>query len=129
MHYLALLERKPGALDFARPLEGWELPECLRVLRRRLEADHGSEGTKEYIGVLRLLEKRSLSRLKAAVAAALELGCPRKELIEQYLYGEDREAPTFRLEGREHLKVVNVACTDPGDYTALLAARGKEVVA
>ncbi len=25
-HYLALLERKPGALDFARPLEQWELP-------------------------------------------------------------------------------------------------------
>ena len=29
-HYLALLERKPGALDFARPLEGWELPGASR---------------------------------------------------------------------------------------------------
>ncbi len=37
-HYLALLERKPGAFDHARPLEGWELPECLLTLRRRLEA-------------------------------------------------------------------------------------------
>ena len=27
-HYLALLERKPGALDHARPLEGWDLPAC-----------------------------------------------------------------------------------------------------
>ena len=26
VHYLALLERKPGALDFARPLVGWDLP-------------------------------------------------------------------------------------------------------
>jgi len=60
--------------------------------------------------------------------AALELGCSRKELIEQYLYGEDREAATFRLEGREHLKVVNVRCTDPGDYTALLVANGREVL-
>ena len=25
-HYLALLERKPGAFDFARPLEQWDLP-------------------------------------------------------------------------------------------------------
>lgn len=120
IHYLALLERKPGALDFARPLEGWKLPENLLLLRRRLEADHSSEGTREYIGVLRLLEKHSLSRLKAAVAKALELGCPRKELIEQYLYGENLEAPLFRLDGREHLKVVNVHCTDPGDYRALL---------
>jgi hypothetical protein len=28
LHYLELLERKPGALDHARPFEGWELPEC-----------------------------------------------------------------------------------------------------
>jgi transposase len=130
VHYLALLERKPGALDFARPLEGWKLPECLHLLRRRLEADHGSEGTREYIGVLRLLEHHQLARLKAAVAKALELGCPRKELIEQYLYGENREAPVFRLDGREHLKVVEVHCTDPGDYGALLEpTTGKEEVA
>ena len=43
-HYLALLERKPGAFDFARPLEGWDLPECLLTLRRRLEADLGHAG-------------------------------------------------------------------------------------
>ncbi len=130
VHYLALLERKPGALDFARPLEGWELPECLRVLRRRLEADHGSDGTLEYIGVLRLLEKHSLRRLIKSVSMALDLGCPRKELIEQYLYGENREGTVFRLDGREHLKVVNVHCTDPGDYRALLEqGTGREEVA
>lgn len=129
VHYLALLERKPGALDFARPLEGWELPECLRVLRGRLEADHGSQGTREYIGVLRLLENHSLARLKAAVNLALELGCARKELIQQYLYEENREAAVFQLDGREHLKAVNVTCTDPGDYTKLLNHPRKEVVA
>ncbi|MCH1503691.1 hypothetical protein OAV21_02705 [bacterium] len=56
MHYLALLERKPEALDFARPLKGWQLPQCLQVLRKRLEADHQSAGTKDYISILRLLE-------------------------------------------------------------------------
>ena len=48
-HYLALLERKPGALDHARPLEGWDLPECFGHLRRRLEAEFGWAGTREYI--------------------------------------------------------------------------------
>jgi len=130
VHYLALLERKPGALDFARPLEGWPLPECFGVLRRRLEADHGNEGTREYIAVLRLLENHRLSRLKAAVAVALERSCPRKELIEQYLYGENRAVGTFRLDGHEHLKMVEVCCTDPGDYRALLGGqKGKEEVA
>jgi hypothetical protein len=39
LHYLALLERKTGALDQAAPLAGWELPEafatrCAACLRR-----------------------------------------------------------------------------------------------
>lgn len=130
LHYLALLERKAGALDFARPLEGWELPECFGVLRRRLEAEHGSEGTREYITVLRLLENRSLVRVEQAVGRALDLGCARQELIAQYLYGADQEAEVFRLDGREHLKVVKVACTNPGDYATLLHAEtGREEVA
>ncbi len=66
-HYLALLERKPGAFDFARPLEQWELPLCFRLLRRRLEADLGSKGTREFIKVLRLMERASLGELTGAV--------------------------------------------------------------
>jgi transposase len=120
VHYLALLERKPGALDFARPLEGWQLPDCLHRLRKSLEAGHGHEGTKEYIGVLRLLEKHSLSKLKAAVETALTMGCPRKALIEQCLYSEDREVDVFHLDGRDHLKGIKVATTDPSAYTVLL---------
>jgi transposase len=127
LHYLALLERKVGALDFARPLEGWELPECFALLRRRLEADLGSEGTREYISVLRLLEKRKMKAVKRAIERALELGCARRELIAQYLYGEEPEAAVFQLDGRDHLKGVNVACTDPKDYTALLGSREEEV--
>ena len=60
VHYLALLERKPGALDFAAPLAGWELPVCFGVLRRRLEAEFGGPGTRQFIKVLRLLERASL---------------------------------------------------------------------
>ena len=67
-----LASPEPGALDFARPLEGWRLPESSGLLRRRLEADHGSGGTKEYIAVLRLLEKHPLVRLKQAVGSALD---------------------------------------------------------
>ena len=58
-HYLALLERKPGALDFARPLEGWQLPACFDILRRRLEVELDHLGTREYIKILRLLEQAS----------------------------------------------------------------------
>ena len=74
--YLAPLERKPGALDVARPLEGWDLPECFSVLRRRLEADLAPAGTREYIKVLRLMESATLKELTGAVEQALRSGRP-----------------------------------------------------
>ena len=80
-HYLALLERKPGALDVARPLEGWDLPECFSVLRRRLEADLGSPGTREYIKVLRLMESATLKELTGAVEQALSIGATGSDAI------------------------------------------------
>ena len=74
VHYLAVLERKPGALDFAAPLEGWQLPVCFGVLRRRLEAEYGGSGTRQFIKVLRLLEWAAPTELTRAVERALELG-------------------------------------------------------
>jgi hypothetical protein len=120
VHYLALLERKPGALDFAKPFEDWDLPESLHKIRRHLEVTHGEEGKRDYISILRLLEKHPLDRLGAAVEKALEMGCSNKALIEQCLYHEDREAEVFKLDGRDHLKGVHVATTDLGAYQALL---------
>ena len=67
VHYLALLERKPGGVDHAKPLENWDLPVSFGILRRRLEAELGGHGTREFIKVLRLLERHSLPALKQAV--------------------------------------------------------------
>src|SRR5918998_6658948 len=85
VHYLALLERKPGAFDFARPLEGWELPGCFEVLRRRLEAERDGDGTREYIRVLLLLERHPLDRLTAAVEAGLRARAHSRDAIAQFL--------------------------------------------
>ncbi len=73
-HYLALLERKTGALDQAAPLAGWELPEAFGRLRRLLEARLGKAGTREYVQVLRLLEDFRLAHVSGAVRDALALG-------------------------------------------------------
>jgi hypothetical protein len=53
---LALLEQKPGALDQAAPLAGWQLPGGFGVLRGLLEARLGKAGKREFVQVLRLLE-------------------------------------------------------------------------
>ena len=44
LHYLPLLERKPGSLDYARPLAGLDLPECFDTLRRRLQGQEEKKG-------------------------------------------------------------------------------------
>jgi transposase len=120
-HYLQLLERKPGALDYARPLKELQLPECFDVLRRRLESGNDGKGTREYIGVLRLLEKHSVKRLASAIEKALGFGAPSRDVIGMYLYPDQpTELGTFILDGRPQLKGVTVGDPDLSGYADLL---------
>jgi transposase len=122
VHYLALLERKPGALDFAAPLEGWELPVCFGVLRRRLEAEFGGPGTRQFIKVLRLLERAGLGELTRAVERALELGVADADAVRLILeHRREEPAGLFCLDGRPHLKLVAVPEPDLGAYASLTA--------
>ena len=122
VHYLALLERKPGAFDFAAPLEAWELPVCFGVLRRRLEAESGGPGTRRFIKVLRLLEQASLRELTRAVEAALELGTADADAVRLILeHRRERPVGLFCLDGRPHLKLVHVPVPDLDAYRGLTA--------
>ena len=120
VHYLALLERKPGALDFARPLCGLELPGSFGVLRRRLERDLGDAGTREYIRCLRLLEKASPKELAAAVEEALRIGALGSDALRLILeHRRERPVGLFSLDGRPHLKLVQVSVPDLSVYGTL----------
>lgn len=134
---MALLERRPGAVDFAAPLEQWDLPPCFGILRRKLEADWppapGSKhrpkgylnGTTQFIQVLRLLEHATLGDLKAAVQKALELGTVTPDAVRVILEGQrDRPLAVFNLAGRPHLSHVHVAPPDLDAYAALLQTGG-----
>lgn len=121
LHYLALLETKPGALDHARPLAGWTLPECFALLRRRLEAERDGDGTREYIKVLRLLEKHPLPKLREAVESALRVGAITRDAVAQFLYPrEDWRATLFSLDGHPHLRHVRVATANLAAYRELV---------
>ena len=119
VHYLSLLDRKPGSLDHARPFAGWDLPEDFAVVRRRLEAQR-EDGTREYIRVLLLLRDYPLGRVAIAVRDALRWTTPTADAIKQLLIPSERpELKTFHLAGREHLAGVTVAATDLGAYGRL----------
>ena len=121
IHYLALLERKPGALDFARPLEGWQLPDCFSELRRRLEAlQEGSKGTRSYIKVLRLLESATLKELEVAIKEALRLRITGYEAVHLILeHRRERPIELFALDGHPHLRSVHIQDVDLSAYDAL----------
>jgi len=125
IHYLPLLERKPGALDYAQPLFDFKLPECFDILRRKLESQRGHEGTKEYIQSLLLIEKYSLGRVQKAIKKALRLPYPSSQIVKLYCMPEEKtELATFSLAGREHLKGIEVRSTNPGAYSSLTSMEG-----
>lgn len=121
MHYLELLERKPGALDHARPLEDWHLPDCFNTYRKCLEA-HRDNGTKEYIQILLLLKKYSMTQIAKAIGKALNYRIYGYDAIQQFLLtAEDYAFTTFSLAGREHLRRVVVNKTEPAAYSSLVS--------
>ena len=78
-HYLGVLERKPGALAHSKVLaqyrEAGLWPESFDQLWRGLIQRQGqASGTREMIGLLRLLETHSPQALRAAIEQALACG-------------------------------------------------------
>ena len=90
LHYLEVLERKPGALDHAKALKDWKLPECFSLLRNRLEQEGHARGTREFIQVLRLLEKHPLEKVEKAIDKALRRRRLNRDVVANYLYPDER---------------------------------------
>ena len=98
------------------------MPVCFGVLRRRLEAEFGGPGTRQFIKVLRLLEWANPDELTRAVERALELGLADADAVRPILEHR-REQPLglFCLDGRPHLKAVAVPVPDLSVYMSLAA--------
>jgi hypothetical protein len=127
LHYLPLLERKPGSLDYARPLAGLDLPPCFDILRRRLQGEEKKtgDGVREFIRVLRLLEDYPMAELRMAVEKALLIHGHSRDAVLQFLSPRfSWPNTTFLLDGREHLRLVKAAQPDLSAYGFLLSKGG-----
>ena len=124
IHYLPLLERKPGALDQAAPLQGWDLPEEFGALRRRLESRMGRRSKREYVQVLRLLETFSHQEVHAAVKDAIHLGALSFDAVKHLVLCRlEGRPPRLDLELYPYLPRVGVSTTSAADYMTLLSGR------
>lgn len=122
LHYLALLERKPGAFDQAAPLQGWDLPDVFATFRRLAEARMGRQGKREYIQTLRLLETFRLDLVERAVSEAIRLQAISYDAVKQLtLCAIERRPPRLNLECYPYLPKADVMTTKTSSYLILVA--------
>ena len=122
LHYLSLLEKKPGALDQAAPLRGWKLDPAFDPLRRLLEARFGPRGKREYIQVLRLHEDLPQRQVAAAVRDAVKRRLIGFDAVKHLLVARIERRPAhLDLSHYPHLPQPFVAATRSADHATLLA--------
>jgi transposase len=67
-HYLAILGRRPAALDHSFVFDRWELPACFEQLRADFEQREGlTAGARQYVRVLQLLAEYPVKVVQEAI--------------------------------------------------------------
>ena len=121
LHYLALIEMKPNALDQAAALQNWDLPEVFRHMRHLLEARMGNKGKREFIQVLRLLEAMPQDVVTYAVTQAIHLGAIGFDAVKLIALARIERRPVrLDLAAYPHLPRLAVQTTRAADYAALV---------
>ena len=98
MHYLTLLEQRPGAFEHAKPLRYWrkhwpkDYDHLLEALRDRLP---GGQGVREFIAVLKLHRDYPADQVQQAVHAALEVDAASLDGVLLYLRQSQVGQPHF----------------------------------
>jgi transposase len=127
LHYLPLLERKPGTLGHALPLVDLNLPTCFETLHRQLitgEPKQG-DGTREFIRVLRLLEDYPMADIERAVKKALLIRTHSRDAVAQFLIPQfSWEKTTFFMDRHKHFRLVTAIKPDISVYGSLLSNGG-----
>ncbi len=121
LHYLALIETKPNALDQAAALQGWDLPEVFQHLRHLLEARMGNRGKREFIQVLRLMEAAPKDVVAFAATEAIRLGAIGFDAVKQITLARIERRPVrLDLTAYPHLPQLAVKTTAAADYAVLM---------
>jgi hypothetical protein len=85
LHYLQVLERKPGAFDLARPIQRWakEWPPIYRRYLAALRERRADGATREFVRILQLHARYPQAVLVVALERALATHCCSADGVEQ----------------------------------------------
>ena len=131
MHYLPLLEQRPGAFDYAKPMRQWrkDWPESYHQMLAacRQKWPEAGRGVQEFVRVLRLHEDYPAHLVQQAIEQALAYGCPHLDGVLHCLHHltqpQARRAP-LDLSDQPHLQAVGHQPINLQQYEQLLTSSG-----
>ncbi len=108
LHYLKLLESKPGSLDNARPFKQAPWGEALVSMRKELEyRQPGGAGTKQFIEILQLARCHPIEALRRAVGVCVDRRAYSAAAVINVLRNEPRRAVLrLDLSARDELSAI-----------------------
>jgi len=126
LHYLPLLEQRPGAFEHARPIRCWRRswPPVYERLLARLRAEWpDGRGVREFVRILRLHRDHPADLVAQAIGQALEYGCAHADGVQlclrQLMHPESPIAP-MDLARWPELVTVGAQTPDLSRYDRLL---------
>ncbi|MHB8597322.1 MAG: Mu transposase domain-containing protein [Ktedonobacteraceae bacterium] len=126
LHYLALLEQRPGAFDYAKPIKRWRegWPESyhkmLQILREKWPE---GRGVQEFVRILQLHQDYPVVLIQQAIEQALTYGCVHLDgvlhCLHQLVTPETPPTP-LDLSDQPHLDAIGNQPVDLSRYEQLL---------
>jgi transposase len=129
LHYLPLLEERPGAFDHAKPIRRWRdtWPPVYETLLSHLrEQWPEGRGVREFVRILKLHCEHPAEWVQQAIEQALEYGCPHADGVTLCLHQLTETEPlVLSLDLSDHPELLAVATEAPDldCYDQLLARR------
>jgi transposase len=117
LHYLVLVEQRPGAFDHAKPLRRWRdswPPVYERLLAELRSQWPDGRGIREFVAILKLHRDHPADLVRDAVSQALEWRCAHVDGVQLCLRQLTHpEQPTGSIELASWPELVNVGIQPP----------------
>ena len=118
LHYLSILEKKPGALRHGAPFQSWELPGSVSTVQQHLMKQKG--GDRAFVELLLLMRDTSLDTLEMACELALDSGVVNASLIQNNMRQLSEPHRPKALSSSLDLKLKCEPRPDCGRYDTML---------
>jgi hypothetical protein len=127
LHYLPLLEQRPGAFQHAKPLRRWraDWPPVYEELLARLTAkSQAGQGFREFVRILSLHRAYPAEQVEQAIRLALQCGCAHLDGVTLCLHQLQHPAlalPVLDLSHQPQLVGIGTQPLNLGRYDQLLS--------